>query len=142
MTYISEKVERVKKLLERRQKMSRAGSSSGAMYTSRILILFECRQSYYCTEECTHKKPFSANLLLDYRSSSLIDKTIYQSWKIHWVARRLWLHSLLVCLILIKRHGNTTGGRTRRFRVKICVTENPCIVHAMPIEHILSQKSF
>ena len=105
--------------------MSRAGSSSGAMYTSRILILFECRQSYYCTEECTHKKPFSANLLLDYRSSSLIDKTIYQSWKIHWVARRLWLHSSLVCLILIKRHGNTTGGRTRRFRVKICVTENP-----------------
>lgn len=107
--------------------MSRAGSSSGAMYTSRILILFECRQSYYCTEECTHKKPFSANLLLDYRSSSLIDKTIYQSWKIHWVARRLWLHSSLVCLILIKRHGNTTGGRTRRFRVKICVTENPYV---------------
>ena len=67
-----------KKLLERRQKMSRAGSSSGAMYTSRILILFECRALLLATaaEECTHKKPFSANLLLDYRSSSLIDKTI------------------------------------------------------------------
>ena len=61
---------------EDRQKMS---SASGAMYTSRILILFECRALLLATaaaEECTHKKPFSANLLLDYRSSSLIDKTI------------------------------------------------------------------
>ena len=41
------------------QKMS---SASGAMYTSRILILFECLRRAYCT----HKKPFSANLLLDY----------------------------------------------------------------------------
>ena len=71
----SRKSEKKKTREEDRQKMS---SASGAMYTSRILILFECRALLLATaaEECTHKKPFSANLLLDYRSSSLIDKTI------------------------------------------------------------------